>query len=115
MFVAKRAFYRLIVMHLSNVSAQVAHCKLLLTVWARLLYPLMLLSHVPSQVVRTDFLLALFALRLLSNVNALDMTAQQLVPVESLIAVRTFNFLAFVRTTHMCRKVITFFVTDIAS
>ena len=114
MFVAKRAFYCLIVVHLSNVSAQVAHCKLLFTMWARLLYPLVLLSHVPSHVVRTDFLLALFALRFLSNMNALDVTAQQLFPVESFITVRTFNFLAFVRTTHMCMKVIALFVTDIA-
>ena len=40
------ALCALIVVHLSNVSAQVAHCKLLLTVRARLLDPLVGLPHV---------------------------------------------------------------------
>merc|ERR1719180_30791 len=40
------AFCALIVVHLSNVSAQVAHCKLLLTMRAWLLDPLMSLTHV---------------------------------------------------------------------
>ena len=60
--VAERALSSLIVVHLSHVPCQVAHCKLLLTMWTRLLNPFVLLSHVPPKVVHADFLLALFAL-----------------------------------------------------
>ena len=102
-------------MHLSYVSAQVAHCKFLLTMWTRLLDPLVLLSHVSSKVVHADLLLALFALRLLSNVNALDVAVQQLLPREFPIAVRTFHFLVFVRTIHMFMQVVALFVTNVAN
>ena len=102
-------------MHLPYVSAQVAHCKLLFTMWARLFYPLVLLSHVSSKVVNTDFFLALFALRFLSKVNALNVAVQHIFLFEGLIAIGTLQLLAIVRSTHMSMQVIAFLATNIAS
>ena len=113
--VAERALSGLIVVHLSHVPCQVAHSKLLLTMWTRLLNPLVLLSHVPPKVVHADFFLALFALRFLSKVNALNVAVQHIFLFEGLIAIGTLQLLAIVRSTHMSMQVIAFLATNIAS
>jgi len=109
-----RALCALIVVHLSDMPRQVGHGKLLLTVRARLLDPLMCLSNMSGKVVNRNILLAVWAVGLLSQVDALHVIVQQLLSLELLLAVGALVIADFlVEILNVVVKILVLLVTDV--
>ena len=111
---AIRTLCAFVVVHLSYVSAKVAHSKFFLTVRARLLDPFVGLTDVSRKVVHADILLTVRAVCLLSQVDALHVVVQKLLCLELLLTVGTLiipNLL--MEVFHMVVQVLVLFVTDV--